>query len=67
MCASYAMTPHTVTRHTPFELFFGRKPRRVVALDSAEVSVECEPYTEVQYQQALTKTSARVMKNQMYF
>lgn len=60
VCASYAMTPHTVTRVTPFELFFGRKPRRIVALDSATVSADIEHYTEEQYQTAILKTAEKM-------
>ena len=58
--ASYAMTPHTVTRHSPFELFFGRKPRRIIAIDSATIGADCEQYTEEQYLQEREKNSAKV-------
>lgn len=60
VCASYAMTPHTVTGFTPFELYYGRKPRRLIATDAPTTSPTLPSYTTEDYETTLAQTSERV-------
>lgn len=54
------MTPHLVTGFTPFELYFGRKPQRLIAIDGPEASPDLPQYAPQDYTIEIQKTSDRM-------
>ncbi len=54
------MTPHLVTGVTPFELYFGRKPKRLIAIDGPEASPQIPQHVEHEYTKEIQATSERM-------